>query len=107
MSIVAVTFDPGPAGRALVTDLLAGTASPVWLTELDDQGRAAALTAATVVLARDTGKELRPHEPALIDKVRLVQFVTAGIDHIPVSLLPAHVPIANNGGAYAHAMSEH
>ena len=107
MSTLAVTFEPGKAGRALITDLLAGSATPVWLTELDDQARAAALTAASGLLAYNTGKELRAHEPALLGDVRLIQFMTAGIDHVPLSQLPPHVPVANNGGAYADSMAEH
>jgi phosphoglycerate dehydrogenase-like enzyme len=107
MPTVAITFDPGLAGRALVAGLLAGEAAPVWLTDLDDQARATALTAATAVLALNTGKELRNGEAALIGNAKLIQFVTAGIDHVPLSLLPSHVPIANNGGAYADAMAEH
>ncbi len=86
---------------------MAGTARPVWLVDLDDQARAAALHAATAVLARDTGKELRPREPALLGDAKLIQFLTAGVDFVPLSQLPAHVPIANNGGAYADSMAEH
>ena len=104
---LAITFEPGKAGRALIAELLDGMATPVWLTELDDRARAEALGSATVILALNTGKELRPHEPALIGNVRLVQFITAGIDFIPLSQLPPHVPLATNGGAYADAMAEH
>jgi glycerate dehydrogenase len=107
MPTLAVTFEPGKTGRVLITDLLAGAATPIWLSELDDQARMTALGTATAILARDTGKELRAHEPALLGNVRLVQFMTAGVDHIPLSQLPPHVPIANNGGAYADAMAEH
>jgi glycerate dehydrogenase len=107
MPRLAVTFEPGKAGRALIAELLAGIATPVWLIELDDPARVAALGSATAILARDTGKELRPHEPALTGNVRLIQFMTAGIDYVPLSQLPPHVPIASNGGAYAGAMAEH
>jgi glycerate dehydrogenase len=104
---VAVTFEPGARGRSLIEARLGSAADPIWLAELDDQARAAALRAATAILTRDTGKELRPHEPDLIGGARLVQFMTAGIDHIPLSRLPSGVPIAGNGGAFAEAMAEH
>jgi phosphoglycerate dehydrogenase-like enzyme len=107
MATVVVTFEAGARSRALIADLLAGAATPVWLTDLDDPARAAALTAATAILARDTGKDLRADEAALLGDAKLVQFVTAGIDHIPLSQLPAGVPVANNGGAYADSMAEH
>jgi phosphoglycerate dehydrogenase-like enzyme len=39
--------------------------------------------------------------------MRLVQFVTAGVDFIPLHDLPPEVPLASNGGAYAEPMAEH
>ncbi len=105
--ILTVTFDPGAAGRGVIADCLGQAAKPVYLPGLDDEARADALTAATALLAYDTGKELRPHEPALLGGVRLIQFMTAGVDYVPLSRLPPHVPVANNGGAYAEAMAEH
>ena len=107
MPTLAVTFEPGRSGRALIATLLGSEVTPVWLPDLDDRARAEALRNATVVLARDTGKELRPGEPGSIGGVELVQFITAGIDFVPLSQLPPHVPIACNGGAYADAMAEH
>ncbi len=107
MSSVVVTFEPGKRGRAEIPlHLPAGTAL-VYLVDLDPAARAAALSAATAILARDTGKDLSPEEAALTGNARLIQFMTAGIDYVPLSQLPAHVPIASNGGAYADAMAEH
>jgi phosphoglycerate dehydrogenase-like enzyme len=66
-----------------------------------------ALADATVLLARNTGTELRPGEPAPIRRARLVQFVTAGVDLVPLGDLAAEVPVACNGGACAEPMAEH
>ena len=107
MSTLVVTFPPDERSRVIVKDALGGVAEPVWLDGLDDQARAVALSNATAVLARNTGKELRPHEPALLENARLIQFVNAGIDFVPLNALPASVPIASNGGAYAEPMAEH
>jgi phosphoglycerate dehydrogenase-like enzyme len=104
---VVVTFEPGRHGRTVIPDVLGAAATPVWLVGLDDQARAAALTAATAILARDTGKELRAHEPALTGGAKLIQFMTAGVEYVPLSQLPNGVPIAANGGAYAEPMAEH
>jgi phosphoglycerate dehydrogenase-like enzyme len=107
MPTLAVTFDPDARFRSLIVSLLDGTATPVWLTDLNAQERAAVLGSAAAVLAYDTGKELLHGEVALLGDVRLIQFMTAGVDHIPLSQFPAHVPIASNGGAYADDMAEH
>ena len=106
-SLLAVTFDPGQEGRAVLAAELAGSTEVVYLPELDDTARHEALRRATVLLARHTGTELRPGEPALIRNARLVQFLTAGVDFIPLRDLPASVPIACNGGGYAEPMAEH
>ena len=102
-----VTLEPGAHGRAVIERTLGPTAEIAYLADLSQADRAAALAAADVILARNTAKELHPGEATLIRKVRLIQFVTAGVDYIPLADLPADVPIANNGGAYAEPMAEH
>ena len=104
---VAVTFDLRAPHRAVVTEALGDMARPAWLSELDDAGRASALREAAAILARDTGKDLRPGEAGQIRSARLVQFITAGIDFVPLHALPAGIAIAGNGGAYAEPMAEH
>lgn len=105
---LVVTFPQEERGRPFIADALEGAADVIYLADLDDdQARAAALRNATVVLARNTAKELRPHEPALLDAVKLIQFINAGVDFVPLSVFPAGVPIASNGGAYAEPMAEH
>ena len=78
----------------------------IYLADLDDAGRADALRKADAVLARTT-RELRQGEIALLKDVRLVQFINAGIDFVPLAEMPAGVPVATNGGAYAEPMAEH
>lgn len=107
MPTVVVTFEPGKRGRAEIPQHLPAGTALVYLVGLDPAARATALTLATAILARDTGKDLSPEEAALTGNARLIQFMTAGIDYIPLSQLPAHVPVASNGGAYADAMAEH
>ena len=102
-----VTFPLAPARRTLVDETLEGAGTAIYLPDLAEDDRGPALRAATVVLARNTGQELRDGEAALLGGARLIQFMTAGVDFIPLSALPAHVPVANNGGAYAEAMAEH
>ncbi len=105
---LVVTFPQDAKGRPYIADALQGTADVVYLADLDDdQARAAALRNATVLLARNTAKELRPHEPALIENARLIQFINAGVDFVPLKVFNPAIPIASNGGAYAEPMAEH
>ena len=45
---------------------------------------------------RDTEKDLDAQERGLLGGARLIQFVTAGVEYIPLGNLPGHVPIASN-----------
>ena len=107
MPTLVVTYPMNPGDRAVLVDALAGAADPIYLADLDDAGRAEALRDATVLLARNTAKELRGEEPGLIGNARLIQFVNAGIDFVPTKSLPPALPVASNGGAYAEPMAEH
>ena len=105
--ILAITFKPTDAERGIVSEVVSDIAESRYLTDLDESGRQDILSRADVVLARNTGKELRPEELPLVGKARLVQFLSAGLDHIPLSQLPGNVPIGKNAGAYAEPMAEH
>jgi glycerate dehydrogenase len=104
---VAFAFDPGSRGRDLAASLLDDIATLVFLTDLNDTDRAAALAGTSALVAYDTGNELRHGEPALLAATQLIQFMTAGVDHIPLGQLPVGVTVAKNGGAYADSMAEH
>lgn len=106
-AVLALTLELDEQGRAAIDAELGGGVEVVPLTGLDDQARRATLGRATVLLSRNTGTELRPGEAELIRHVRLVQFLTAGVDFIPLRDLPPEVPVASNGGAYAAPMAEH
>jgi phosphoglycerate dehydrogenase-like enzyme len=107
MPSVAVTFDFRERERAVVADALSGVAEAVFIADLDPAARAAGLKGAAAVLARNTNQELQPGEAAMLKSARLIQFMTAGIDFVKLSLLPDSVPVAANGGAYAGPMAEH
>ena len=101
-----VAFALKEAQRAIVTEALGGAGEVVFLPDLDDAGREAALRGAGAVLIWNT-KELKPHELALIGGARLLQSMTAGVDFLEFSALPDGLPVASNGGAYAEPMAEH
>ena len=107
MSTLVVVYELEATARGVVT-AMRWMARPrsIYLPDLDDAGRADALRNADAVLARTT-RELRQGEIALLKDVRLVQFINAGIDFVPLAEMPAGVPVATNGGAYAEPMAEH
>jgi glycerate dehydrogenase len=104
---LVVTFKVAPAEREIIAATLGGIADIVYLRDLDEAARAAALAGAAALLAYNIGKELRPHEPSLLAGARLIQLMSAGVDHVPLRNLPPGVPVAGNAGAYAAPMAEH
>src|ERR1041385_1688419 len=92
--VVTIAADDRP--RQLIAEALSGAAEVIYLADLAGKARKDALRQAGVVLARNTAKELELDEPALIGQARLLQFVTAGVDFIPLSALPVGLPIAVN-----------
>jgi phosphoglycerate dehydrogenase-like enzyme len=86
---------------------LGDVAQIVFLADLDEAGRRQALADATLMFSRNTARELSEAEHGCLSHLRAIQFVTAGIDYVPVDRLPAGVPVAVNGGGYAEPMAEH
>lgn len=107
MSGVLVVSFGIDAGQTSLLLERSGAAEVLCLAGLDPAARAEALRRATVVLARNTDVELKPEERPLLAPLKLLQYITAGVDYITLSDLPADLPIACNGGAYAEPMAEH
>ncbi len=102
-----VTLEADARARGVIAAAIGSAAQILYLSDVPVSDRAAALSAANVVLARHTGKELAADEHAHLANAQLIQFVTAGVDYIPLGQLPPAVPIASNGGAYSEPMAEH
>jgi len=106
MKSLLVAFPLDDAAKATARAALDGAADLICLPEIAPADRATAIAAADALLAWNI-KDFTPAELALLGNTRLIQFMTAGVDFIPLSTLPANVPIAGNGGAYAEPMAEH
>jgi len=102
-----VTIGLRERGRAIVADALGDVAPVVYLADLPEEARAAALRSAGAVLANDSAKELRPGETALLANAGLLQFIAAGVDWVPTRDLPPTLPVAANKGSSAEPMAEH
>src|SRR5215471_17281096 len=105
--ILLVTFNARDAERAIVAEVVGNIAEIRYLMDFDDPERRDMLSRTDVMLARNPGKELRPDELPVVHNARLIQFLSAGVDHLPLNALPANLPIAKNAGAYAEPMAEH
>jgi phosphoglycerate dehydrogenase-like enzyme len=105
--ILAVSLEVNDSHRAIISETLGSVADIRYLSDLEASERQEVLGSTDVLLARNTAKELRAEELHLLRKARLIQFLSAGIDYIPLNGLPLEIPLAGNGGAYAQQMAEH
>jgi len=104
---VLVTCSADEKFRKAVLDVLAATGNVAFLSDIPEKERSSELSAADVLMSWNLERELKPSEWNMISKVKLLQLLSAGVDHLPFSEIPQSVTIAGNSGAYAEQMAEH
>ncbi len=106
---VLVTVAASRRMRAAIAVALGDAARVVYLGDLEEEQRAAALGSARALLSSsDLQGELHGDgEFALIADVGLVQLLSAGANSVPFGRIAPEVVVASNAGAYAEPMAEH
>jgi glycerate dehydrogenase len=107
MPKILVTFPADVQFREAVLNVLDNCGDLVFLSDLPEKQRAAELSSAEVLFSWSPGRELQSSEFKMISRVKLIQLLSAGTDHVPFSQIPSGVEIAGNAGAYAEPMAEH
>ena len=107
MANILVTFSADEQFRQTVLRTLDRIGNVVFLSDIPAKERSPALRGADVLLSWNLGSELQPSEFGLISSVKLLQLLSAGVDHVPFSQIPSRITIASNAGAYAKPMAEH
>ncbi len=100
-----VTFDCPPDRRALIEEAGGGVLECRYLADHPGELRPEDLEADAALamnLPRDVSQDALRHA-----RWKLLQFVTAGLDHVPFATIPPEVAIAGNSGAFAEPMAEH
>jgi glycerate dehydrogenase len=78
-----------------------------FLADMTPQERQEELSDADVLLTWNPARELKPKEFRMLKKLRMVQLLSAGADHVPFRELPRDAVIASNVGAYSEPIAEH
>jgi phosphoglycerate dehydrogenase-like enzyme len=105
--LVAVSYPADEEFTRVNAEVLADEAEIVYTYELDDAQRAQTLRRAEAVLALNLADEIPDGAFAESSRLRFVQMLSAGVDTVDFSDLPADLTVASNAGAYSVAMSEH
>lgn len=86
---------------------LDSTGEVTLLPPADDPTRKQVLSGADVLVSWHPDRELSEDDWAAASRVRLLQTVSAGLDHVTFSRIPARVTVAGNSGAFGVPMAEH
>jgi glycerate dehydrogenase len=104
---VVVTFDIDEEEKELLLKRISQKATLTFLSDLNEEDRKKELQAADVLFSWNPRKELAKEEYLLLTRLRFLQLLSAGADHVPFNDIPEGVKIASNVGAYAEPMAEH
>ncbi len=106
--LTAVTFTPDEQEMQILLSVLGGISEICCLSDLDSAKRVEVLAKADVILARSFARaEVEPKEAAGLENVQLVQLIFAGVNNVPFDLLPSHIKVSGNAGAFAGPIAEH
>jgi glycerate dehydrogenase len=104
---VLVTFASDSETRELMERVLGADAKVVYLSDLSSSSRAEQLAEADVLISAHIARELLPSEFKTLGGVKVLQMLSAGVDHVPFSNLPPNVVVLGNFGAYSQPIAEH
>lgn len=103
---VLITYPISERKRALLETTL-GNVQLIFLADSPPASRSQLLSEADVLLSWNVFRELGADGLPLLKRLRMVQLLSAGADHVPFSALSPNVIIASNIGAFAEPMAEH
>ena len=104
---ILVTLPAAEKFRKAILGNLDHAGDVVFLSDLRKKERSSDLASADVLISWNPARELNPTEFSMISKVKLLQLLSAGADHLSLSQMPSTITIASNPGAYAEQMAEH
>jgi glycerate dehydrogenase len=104
---VVVTFAADREIRDTMERVLGADVRVVYLTDLSTSDRVMELVGAEAVLSWHIACELQANEYKALAGVKVMQMLSAGVDHVPFSKLPRNLTVLGNSGAYAPQIAEH
>ncbi len=93
--------------RAALAEKNAGVFEALVLEDLPEPERPAAWAGAEVVVTMGFGRELPADLGTRAPRLRMVQTLVAGVDHLPYKTIPKSVVVCGNAGAYNTSVGEH
>src|SRR5438309_9902551 len=93
--------------RRLDLETLGGLAEVLVRADLGDEALARLAPEIDVLVTGGFPRDIPADVWPRMTRLRLLQTVAAGVDHLPYDVIPAQVTIASNAGAHRIAIAEH
>ena len=93
--------------RAVVAAKASGAFDPIILEDIPPAQRWPAWESADVLVCTGFGSELLPDLASRAPRLRMIQVLVAGVDHMPFDRLPRGAIVCGNAGAYNVSVAEH
>ena len=107
MKKIVVTFNVKDSQKQFIDAYMDNDAEIKYLSDFNEKEIPIILEDADILFAWNPPKELPDYDFSTLTKLKFVQVLSAGYDHIDFSRYPAGCKIASNKGAYAEPMAEH
>jgi phosphoglycerate dehydrogenase-like enzyme len=106
--MTVVTCEMSEDEKTLFQECLQGVTRFVFLQDVQVQERRYALEKAELVVSQSfSPREIALEEIAFLKKTKFIQLVFSGADDVPFHLIPEHITVANNPGAFSEPIAEH
>ncbi len=107
MARVLFTCPMDAERRAVLAEANRGAFDAVILDDLPEAERAGAWSGAEVLVTMGFGREIPADLATRAPRLRMVQTLVAGVDHLPYGSIPKNVLVCGNAGAYNTSVGEH
>lgn len=105
--LVAISYAMDNEVRKVNPDVLSDDAQVIFLQDQQPSEQLETLRRAEALIGWRLGQELPPGQLTEDNRLRLIQLLSAGVDNVDFTAIPADILIADNAGAYARPMAEH
>jgi phosphoglycerate dehydrogenase-like enzyme len=105
--LVAVTYPASEDYFEINCQVLEAEAAVVFAQQVDEGRRAALVEEAEALIGWNPATELPPGTLDRLQRLRFIQLLSAGADEVDFRMVPEHVALAGNVGAYAAPIAEH
>ena len=104
---IVVSFRTAGGQKEKINELLSGNGRVNFLKEVPAENKNSVLSSADILIAWNPLSEMKNADKKIFERLKFVQLLSAGFDHINVDQFPHDCVIASNNGAYAEPMAEH